>query len=158
MNHIAGKAIALQEALTDDFKNYIVQVKKNAKTLGEEIKKHNIDILTGGTDNHMIIVDLRKNGVFGNEVADLLNKCGIICNKNSVPFDTTSPTKTAGIRLGTPAITTLGLTETHMVEIAKIVADVVNNVSNADENFIETLKKRIAKIVADFNFTGLSLE
>lgn len=160
MNHIAGKAVAFEEALQDDFTDYIVQVKKNAKQLGKTLKSKNIDILTGDTDNHMVIVDLRNKGAFGSDVANALNECGIICNKNSVPFDTTPPVKTMGIRLGTPAITTLGLTEVHMQNIAIIIADIIDGIvdSKLSQEFIQSQAKKVAQICEDFKFEGTSLE
>jgi glycine hydroxymethyltransferase len=160
MNHIAGKAVAFEEALKDEFTTYAIQIKKNAKTLAEALKSRKIDILTGGTDNHIVIVDLRSKNIFGNDVANILDQCGIICNKNSVPFDTTSPVKTAGIRLGTPAITTLGLKEEHMKKIGSIIADTIDAIANQkiSEDFINAQKESVNKICLDFEFKGTSLE
>jgi glycine hydroxymethyltransferase len=108
MHVIAGKAVAFGEALRPDFKTYIDNVLANAQALGDVLKQGGVDLVTGGTDNHLLLVDLRPKGLKGNQVEQALERAGITCNKNGIPFDTEKPTVTSGIRLGTPAGTTRG--------------------------------------------------
>ena len=125
-NMIAGKAVGFGEALKPEFKKYQEQVIKNAKVLAEELMKYGFNVLTGGTDNHLILLDLRNKGITGKEFEERLEKIGITVNKNAVPFDTEKKTITSGIRLGTPAITTRGLKEEDMKEIAELISDCVS--------------------------------
>jgi glycine hydroxymethyltransferase len=125
-NVIAGIAVALNEASTDEFKAYGRQIGKNAKALAETLLKEGLTFITGGTDNHLMVVDLRPQKKTGKEVADSLEEVGIIVNRNSVPHDTASPFNPSGIRLGTPAVTTRGMKEKEMREIGKIIGDIIN--------------------------------
>ena len=120
-NIIAAKAVCFGEALKPEFKEYIKQVVKNAKVLAESLKQDGFDVLTGGTDNHLILLDLRKKGITGQELENRLANCHIITNKNAVPFDTEKKTITSGIRLGTPAITSRGMKENDMRTIASLI-------------------------------------
>ncbi|MGC9143746.1 serine hydroxymethyltransferase [Hydrogenobaculum sp.] len=135
MHVIAAKAVCFKEAMSDEFKEYAAQVVKNAKVLAEELLKEGINVLTGGTDSHMVLVDLRNLNLTGKEAENRLGEAGITVNKNAVPFDPLPPTKTSGIRIGTPALTTRGMKEDQMKTIAKIIAKVLKDYSE------ETLKK-----------------
>ena len=118
---IAAKAITFGEALKPEFKEYQEQVVKNAKVLAEELIKYGFNVLTGGTDNHLILLDLRNKGITGKELEERLDNVGITVNKNAVPFDTEKKTITSGIRLGTPALTTRGFKEEDMKKIADLI-------------------------------------
>ena len=127
---IAGKAIAFGEALTDDFMKYMVQVRQNAKSMAKEFIKRDYKIISGGTDNHMMLIDLRNKNISGKDAELALVKADITANKNMVPFDDKSPFVTSGIRFGTPAITTRGLKETDMIYIVELIDLVINNHDN----------------------------
>lgn len=122
MHIIAAKAVCFKEALSDEYKEYINQVVKNAKALAQALIDEGLDIVSGGTDNHLMLVDLRKANITGKEAEKLLDEVRITCNKNTIPFDPQSPFVTSGIRLGTPAVTTRGMKEEDMKEIAAIIA------------------------------------
>lgn len=124
---IAAKAICLKEAMQEDFKNYQQQVINNAQTLAQTLIQNNINLVTNGTDNHLILIDLRQNGISGEQLANTLDCIGITANKNAIPFDTTSKTVTSGLRLGTPAITTRGLVEEDIKILAEIIAEIIHN-------------------------------
>ncbi len=125
INTIAGIAIALREAQGELFKKYGQQVVKNAKTLAKELIAHGFNLVSGGTDNHLMLVDLRKQGIGGREAAVDLEKAGIVVNKNTIPFDTGTPVNPSGIRLGTPAVTTQGMKEREMKLIGQLIAAVL---------------------------------
>ena len=127
MHVIAAKAVALGEALQPEFKVYAEQVIKNAKVLAAELIAKGLTIVSGGTDTHVMLVDVRNTGLTGKEVEHLLDEIGITANKNTIPFDPASPFVTSGVRLGTPALTTRGLKEDDMKEIADIIATVLQN-------------------------------
>jgi len=127
---IAGKAIAFGEALTDDFMKYMVQVRQNAKSMAKEFIKRDYKIISGGTDNHMMLIDLRNKNISGKDAELALVKADITANKNMVPFDDKSPFVTSGIRFGTPAITTRGLKEIDMIYIVELIDLVINNYDN----------------------------
>ncbi|MEM5312981.1 serine hydroxymethyltransferase [Paraburkholderia sp. JHI869] len=124
MHVIAGKAVAFGEALDASFKTYIDSVLANAKALGEVLKAGGVDLVTGGTDNHLLLVDLRPKGLKGNQVEQALERAGITCNKNGIPFDAEKPTVTSGIRLGTPAGTTRGFGVEEFREIGGLILEV----------------------------------
>ncbi len=130
MNNIAGIAIALEEAMTQSYTTYTQQVKKNIKALGEALMERGYDLFTGGTDNHLVLVDLRPKGIDGDTLGKALIKANIETNKNAIPFDPAPPMKPNGIRLGTPAVTTIGMKEEHMVQIAEFIEQVYQNVDN----------------------------
>ncbi len=121
MHVIAGKAVALKEALSDDFKEYQLQIIKNAKVLADELVSRGYKLVSGGTDNHLILVDLSEKGITGKDAEALLDRVGITVNKNAIPFDTQKPNITSGIRIGTPAMTTRGMKEEEMKEIARFI-------------------------------------
>ncbi len=136
MHVIAGKAVAFGEALRPEFKAYQTQVVKNAQALADQLMKGGLDIVTGGTDSHVMLVDLRPKGVKGNETEAALERAQITCNKNGIPFDPEKPTVTSGIRLGSPAGTTRGFTETEFRQIADWITVVVDGLAanGADGN------------------------
>ena len=142
---IAGKAIAFGEALTDDFMKYMVQVRQNAKSMAKEFVKRDYNIISGGTDNHMMLIDLRNKNISGKDAEKALVKADITANKNMVPFDDKSPFITSGIRFGTPAITTRGLTEKEMTIIVSLIDRVIENYSN--DNEIMKVKKDVNKLM-----------
>ena len=127
---IAGKAVAFGEALDHKFEVYAKQVKANAQALAKAMIDNGFDIVSGGTDNHLMLIDLRNKNVNGKETEKALVKADITCNKNMVPFDDKSPFTTSGIRLGTAAITTRGLKENDMETIAGLISEVVDNIKN----------------------------
>ncbi|CAG9220368.1 serine hydroxymethyltransferase [Paraburkholderia sabiae] len=124
MHVIAGKAVAFGEALEDSFKTYIDSVLANAQALGEVLKDGGVDLVTGGTDNHLLLVDLRPKGLKGTQVEQALERAGITCNKNGIPFDTEKPTVTSGIRLGTPAGTTRGFGVAEFRDVGRMILEV----------------------------------
>jgi len=130
MHVIAAKAVAFKEALTDDFRQYQAQIVKNAKALAEELKKLDFRLVSGGTDNHLMLVDLTDKDVTGKEAQEILDLTGITVNKNGIPFDTKGPMVTSGIRIGTPAVTTRGMKEPEMKQIAGFIAQVLLNRDN----------------------------
>jgi len=136
MHIIAAKAVAFGEALKPEFKTYIKNVISNAKALAKALGDRGYRCLTDGTDNHMIILDLRSHNITGKDSANSMDKAGITCNKNSVPFDTTSPFITSGIRLGTPACTTRGFTSSDFIEVAGLIANILDGlkVNGAESN------------------------
>ena len=142
---IAGKAIAFGEALTDDFMSYMVQVRQNAKAMAEEFVNRNYKIISGGTDNHMMLIDLRNKNISGKDCELALVKADITANKNMVPFDDKSPFVTSGIRFGTPAITTRGLKEKDMVLIVDFIDRVINDHKNLD--VIKNVKFEVNKLM-----------
>lgn len=130
MHIIAAKAVAFKEALGEKFKNDQKQVVKNAKVLAEELAKAGYRIVSGGTDNHLMLVDLTPKGITGKEAQEALGKAEITVNKNGIPFDTQKPMITSGIRVGTPAVTSRGMKEAEMVVIAKLISKVLDNKDN----------------------------
>ena len=133
MHIIAAKAVALGEAMTPEFKEYQTQIAKNAKTLCGALINEGLDIVSGGTDNHLMLLKLIKNGITGKELEKRLDEVHITANKNTVPNDPQSPFITSGVRLGTPAVTTRGFKEPEMLKIAKWISDAVNDFDNSKE-------------------------
>jgi glycine hydroxymethyltransferase len=138
---IAGKAIAFGEALTDEFMHYILQVKKNADAMAKAFVKRGYDLISGGTDNHMMLIDLRNKNITGKDAEQALVKADITANKNMVPFDTQSPFVTSGIRVGTPAITTRGLVESDMEAVVALIDEVIAN--HEDETVLNSVAERV---------------
>ena len=137
---IAAKAVAFGEALTDDFLHYSVQVKKNAKVMAKAFMDKDYQIISGGTDNHMLLIDLRNKNITGKEAEEALVKADITVNKNMVPFDDKSPFVTSGIRIGTPAITTRGLVEADMQLVVDLVDEVIMNFNDSEKLEVIALK------------------
>jgi glycine hydroxymethyltransferase len=142
---IAGKAIAFGEALTDEFMSYMVQVRQNAKFMAKEFVKRNYKIISGGTDNHMMLIDLRNKNISGKDAELALVKADITANKNMVPFDDKSPFVTSGIRFGTPAITTRGLKEDDMIYIVELIDEVITNNNNV--KVLAEIKKKVNELM-----------
>ena len=134
MHVIAGKAVAFGEALRPEFKTYQEQVVKNAKALAEQLVKGGLDIITGGTDTHLMLVDLRPKGVKGNDTEAALERAHITCNKNGIPFDPEKPMVTSGVRLGSPAGTTRGFTEIEFRQVADWIVEVVDGLAANGES------------------------
>ena len=134
MHVIAAKAVAFKEALSDEYRAYIKQVIANAKILGKTLQDRGYNILTGGTSNHMIVLDLRKQGITGKLASESLDKAGITSNKNTVPFDDTSPFVTSGLRLGTPACTTRGFGTQEFQIVGNLIADILDGLKESENN------------------------
>ena len=148
MHVIAAKAVALGEALRPEFKTYQQQVVRNAKALCEGMKKNGFRIVSGTTDNHLMLVDLQPKGLTGKEVSAVLDKAGITVNKNAIPFDTQSPFKAGGIRLGTPAVTTRGMKEDEMFDIANLIEEAVEH--HGDEAHLDSVRQRVREMTERF--------
>ena len=143
---IAAKAVAFGEALTDDFLHYSVQVKKNAKVMAKAFMDKDYQIISGGTDNHMLLIDLRNKNITGKEAEEALVKADITVNKNMVPFDDKSPFVTSGIRIGTPAITTRGLVETDMQLVVDLVDEVIMNFNDSEK--LDAIALKVNELMA----------
>ena len=127
MHSVAGKAVAFHEAMQPSFVDYQKKVLENARTLAAALQKEGLRLVSGGTDNHLILVDLTATGVTGSQAAKALDTAGIVCNKNTIPFDTRPAAVTSGIRLGTPAATTRGFAKEEMESLAVLIVKVVKN-------------------------------
>lgn len=141
MHIIAAKAVCFKEASSMEFKMYQEQVLKNAAVLANELKKRDFNLVSGGTDNHLILIDLRNKNITGRDAEKLLDSIGITVNKNSIPYDPESPFVTSGIRLGTPAVTTRGFTEQDMAEIADIIDGVIDNNDGSLKVYADRVEK-----------------
>ena len=146
MHTIAAKAVCFGEALKPEFKEYQKQIVKNAKILADELVGYGFNLVSGGTDNHLMLVDLRNKGITGKELEERLDSVGITLNKNSVPFDTEKPSITSGVRIGTPAVTTRGLKEEEMKKIAKLINMTVDNFEQKKEE----IENEVASICKQF--------
>lgn len=144
---IAAKAIAFGEALTDDFLHYVVQVKKNAAVMAAAFVKKGYEVISGGTDNHMMLIDLRNKGVTGKQAEEALGVAEITVNKNMVPFDDQSPFVTSGIRIGVSAVTTRGLKEEDMLAIVELIDKVIVNIEN--EEILHGIADAVNEMMAD---------
>ena len=145
---IAAKAVAFKEALSPEYKKYQKQVAKNAKILSEELVKGGLRIVSGGTDNHLMLVDLRPMGVTGKLAEAKLEEAGITCNKNAIPNDPEKPFVTSGIRLGTPAITARGFKEEETRQVAKFILTVLGNINDSEK--IAQVKEQVLKLTEKF--------
>ncbi len=143
---IAGKAVMLKEAFSPEFKQYQSQVLKNCKALSDQLKKYGFRLVSGGSDNHLILVDLTPFNETGKHISDLLHMANITTNKNSIPNEKLSPTITSGLRLGTPAVTTLGMKENEMVEIAGMIYKIVTQ----KEKAVKEVKKQVIQLMKRF--------
>ncbi len=148
MHVIAAKAICFKEALTDEFRHYQMQIVKNAKVMAEELSKHGFRIVSGGTDNHLMLVDLRPLNTTGKIAASALDKAGITVNKNLIPFDPEKPFMTSGLRIGTPAVTTRGMKEPEMKLIADWIYKVVKNID--DESIFTQVRDQVKSLTDQF--------
>jgi len=154
LEHVVGaKAIAFGEALEEDFLNYTVRVRNNAKTMANEFSNRNYNIISGGTDNHMMLIDLRNKNITGKDAEEALVKADITANKNMVPFDDKSPFITSGIRFGTPALTTRGVEEHEIARVVDFIDEVINNYQN--ESILNKVKNEVNEFMSGrklFNF------
>lgn len=142
MHIIAAKAVAFKEAMSEDFKKYQQQIVKNAKKLSNELIERGISLVSGGTDNHLMLIDLTNKGKTGKEIEVLLDKAHITANKNAIPFDKQTPFVTSGVRVGTPAVTSRGMKEEDMVVIAECIADIIDN----GEEAVERCSEKVAAL------------
>lgn len=145
---IAAKAVAFKEALEPNFKDYQEQVLKNAKALASSLLENGINLVSGGTDNHLLLIDLREKGLTGKAIESLLGEVHITVNKNTVPNDPKSPFVTSGIRVGTPALTSRGMKENEMKIIGKIIADIINN--HEDSKTKEVSREKVIELCSNF--------
>jgi glycine hydroxymethyltransferase len=143
MHAIAGKAVAFGEALQPEFKDYARRVMDNSRAMAEGLMEGGIDLVSGGTDNHLMLVDLRGTGTNGKELEELLDRVGVTCNKNMIPNDPEPPTVTSGVRLGTAAMTTRGMGEEEMREISEIIVGAVRGETDG-------LSARVATLTENF--------
>ena len=156
MHVIAAKAVAFKEALDPSFKIYSEAVVSNAQALGQVLQERGVELVTGGTDTHLLLVDLRMKGLKGNIVEKSLERAGITCNKNAVPFDPESPSVTSGVRLGTPAGTTRGFGNDEFRLIGELIGDVLDGLCNSEEqqgentNVEKVVKARIMTLCEQF--------
>ncbi|RKY99605.1 MAG: serine hydroxymethyltransferase [Ignavibacteriae bacterium] len=148
MHIIMAKAVAFGEVLSDSFKTYAEQVIKNAKTLADELIKYDFDVVSGGTDNHLMLIDLTNKEISGKKAEIAIEKAGITVNKNMVPFDTKSPFVTSGVRVGTPAATTRGMKETEMKRIAEIINSAIINYE--DDAKLDSLTEEVKELCSGF--------
>ena len=148
MHVIAGKAVAFGEALKPEFKAYQKQILQNAAALADQLTQEGLRLVSGGTDNHLVLVDVRNKNLTGKEAEHMLDEVGITCNKNTIPFDPASPFVTSGIRLGSPACTTRGFKEEDFREVAKIIGLVLSNPGKEDAQ--EQAKRRVAALCQKF--------
>ena len=148
MHVIAAKAVAFKEALADSFKTYQMDVVKNAKTLAKYLMNEGIKLVSHGTDNHMLLVDLRNMNITGKDAEEVLGRAGITVNKNSIPFEKRGPFVTSGIRIGTPTVTTRGMKEPEMATIARLVVDVLKNHNN--DSFIMNTRTKVRQFCHAF--------
>ena len=156
-NHqTAAIAVSLKEAKKASFKEYAHQIVKNCKVLAKELKKYGFNLVTGGTDNHLILIDLRNKKVGGKEVQEAMEKVGISLNKNSIPYDPSSPFRPSGIRLGTPALTSQGMKEKEMKAVADLMNETVETIGRRGEGKkLEAIKKKVVKFCCQFPIPGL---
>ncbi|MCX7881939.1 MAG: glycine hydroxymethyltransferase [Brevinematales bacterium] len=149
---MAAKAVALKEALSPSFKTYATQIVKNAQALAKACEKRGLEIVTGGTDNHLFLVNVAKKGITGRQAESALRECGVTLNRNSLPFDPNGPWYTSGLRIGTPAVTTLGMKENDMEEIADVIVEVITHVNplfSEKENTMSKAKYEISQGVKE---------
>jgi glycine hydroxymethyltransferase len=148
MHVIAGKAVAFKEAASPEFKAYQAQVVKNAKVFAAALMNRGFRVISGGTDNHLMLVSVREHGLTGLQAERLLDSCAITVNKNTIPFDPEKPFITSGLRIGTPAVTTRGMKEAEMLEISGIIADVLDNPD--DESVLHAAKQKVESLTERF--------
>jgi glycine hydroxymethyltransferase len=147
MHVIAAKAVAFKEALDEEFKTYAEQIIKNAQALANKLVSFGFKVISGGTDNHLMLIDLRNKNMTGKQAQELLDEVGITVNKNAVPYDDKSPLITSGIRLGTPALTTRGMKEADMEKIAVMINDIT---ANPSDEMKKDIKQRIEDLTAEY--------
>ncbi len=152
MHVIAAKAVSFKEALSGSFKKYQLQIVKNAKALSDRLAGRGFRIVTGGTDNHLFMVDLREKNIFGKDAAHILDEVRITVNKNLIPFDPQSPMVTSGLRIGTPAVTSRGMKESEMKKIAELIDEAISY--KDDEDVLADIRKKVDQITRKFPLYG----
>jgi len=152
----AALAVALKEADTPEFKEYAFQIVKNAKALAERLMEHGFRVITGGTDNHLVLVDVTSKGTRGRRMAKVLDRCGIVCNMNTIPFDPRKPFDPSGIRLGTPAVTSRGMKEAEMRAIADFIASSLDILEDKDAQ--ARVKEQVAEFCKPFPAPGIRVD
>jgi len=148
MHQIAGKAVCFKEAMKSEFGDYAKQIKKNTKALAEGLRENGFSMVSGGTDNHMVLVDLKEEDITGKEAEKALEEANIVVNKNAVPYDPEPPMVTSGIRIGTPALTTRGMEEDELREIGEMIGRVVKNPEDGDIR--EEVRKKVSELLNEF--------
>jgi glycine hydroxymethyltransferase len=148
MHAIAGKAVAFKEAATQEFRDYQFQVVKNAQAIAKRLIEHDFQLVSGGTDNHLLLVKLLKEGITGRDADEALERAGITLNKNMIPFDPSTPFITSGIRIGTPCVTTRGMKEKEMAQIADLIAAVLRDIKN--ETTVESVRSKVDQLCSRF--------
>jgi len=148
MHVIAGKAVCFHEALQPAFKTYQQMIVKNAAALADGMKRNGFRLVSGGTDNHLMLVDVGARGLTGKDCQIALDDAGITVNKNTIPFETRSPFQASGVRLGTPAVTTRGMKESEMAAIADMISEVLLDIKNLDA--IAKVRQRVRELTARF--------
>ncbi|WP_367360543.1 serine hydroxymethyltransferase [Syntrophus sp. (in: bacteria)] len=156
MHTIAAKAVAFKEALTEEFKEYQRQIVKNAQAMAEELIRQGYRLVSGGTDNHLLLVDLTDKGLTGKDAQELLDSSGITVNKNGIPFDTRGPMVTSGIRIGTPALTSRGMKEEEMRQIARLIVDVLGN--RDSERHRQEVREEVRRLCGKFPLYAKRIE
>ena len=150
----AGLAVALGEAQTPEFKTYARKVVTNAQTLATRLMEHGYDLVTQGTENHLILIDLTNKNITGRDAADVLEKANIVCNANSVPFDKRGPFNPSGIRIGTPALTTRGMGDSEMVQLADWMDEAICSAS--DEDKLAKIAQEVKALCRNYPAVGIS--
>lgn len=148
MHVIAAKAVCFQEAAQPAFRSYQQQIVLNARALAEGMKQNGFRLVSGGTDNHLMLVDVGARGLTGKDCQLALDEAGITTNKNTIPFETRSPFQGSGVRLGTPAVTTRGMSETEMAAIADMISEVLMDIKNLDAAHV--VRQRVRELTARF--------
>ena len=157
MHQIAGKAVCFKEAQKDEFKEYAKQIKKNSKALAQGLQSRGLKLVSGGTDNHLMLVDLRDEEVTGKEVENALEASNIVANKNTVPHDPEPPTVTSGVRIGTPALTTRGMEEEELEEIGEMIGKIIRNPE--EESVKSEVRERVSELLEEFSlYDGSDVE
>jgi glycine hydroxymethyltransferase len=158
MHVIAAKAVSFAEAMRPDFKIYAKNVVENAKALAETLRSNGFEIVSGGTDNHLMLVDLRPKGLKGNVSEKALVRAGLTCNKNGIPFDPEKPFVTSGLRLGTPAATSRGFGVAEFKQVGALIAEVLNAVAQSDDGKAplveEAVKQKVRTLTDRFPIYG----
>ena len=154
MHSVAGKAVAFHEALQPSFVEYAKKIISNAQALADELQRLGMRLFSGGTDNHLMLIDLRNTGVTGIQVAKALDRANIVCNKNEIPFDPLPPSKASGIRLGTPGATTRGMGKEEMKTLAGLIVKIIKNID--DEKISAQVKQEVTELSHRFKVPGIS--
>ena len=148
MHQIAGKAVCFKEAMKPEFRDYAKQIKKNTEALAEGLREHDLKLVSGGTDNHLVLVDLREEDITGKEAEKVLEDANIVANKNAVPYDPEPPMVTSGIRIGTPALTTRGMEEEELQEIGEMIGKLVKNPEDLETK--KLVRERVSSLLSEF--------